>query len=179
VTYNARLWLGQAWALVFLAAISAALAGPARAQGPDPVPAPTHTKALRPEPAPSARPKAASSRPTNSSTVTTVQSRTARSPIVVTPPAPIAPQPAFTPARVQRARVEPPKKPTATKPQRARAPSKKAEVKWTLGARERLGAAVDSSPDGMLLAGGLALFVLLLGETIFLTLSVRFLRRTT
>jgi hypothetical protein len=177
VTYNARLWLGQAWALVFLAAIGAVLAGSARAQGPDPVPAPTHAKALRPEPAPTARAKASSSRPTNSSTVT-VQSRTPRSPIVVTPPAPIAPQPAFTPARVQRARVEPPKK-LAAKPQRARAPSKKPEVKWTLGARERLGAAVDSSPDGMLLAGGLALFVLLLGETIFLALSVRFLRRTT
>jgi hypothetical protein len=31
----------------------------------------------------------------------------------------------------------------------------------------------------MLLAGGLALFVLLLGETVFLALSVRFLRRAT
>jgi hypothetical protein len=37
---------------------------------------------------------------------------------------------------------------------------------------------VGSSPDGKLLAGGLALFVLLLGETIFLALSVRFLAVT-
>jgi hypothetical protein len=52
-------------------------------------------------------------------------------------------------------------------------------VKRTLGAIHRIGTPTDSSVDGMLLAGGLALFVLLLGEAIFLSLSVRFLRRTT
>jgi hypothetical protein len=37
---------------------------------------------------------------------------------------------------------------------------------------------VDSSPDSKLLAGGLALFALLVGETIFMALSVRFLAVT-
>jgi hypothetical protein len=36
--------------------------------------------------------------------------------------------------------------------------------------------AAASSPDTMLLAGGLALFVLVLGDMVFLTLSSRFLR---
>ncbi len=35
---------------------------------------------------------------------------------------------------------------------------------------------VADSPDTMLLVGGFALFVLVLGDTIFLTLSARFLR---
>ena len=38
--------------------------------------------------------------------------------------------------------------------------------------------AESASPDTMLLAGGLALFVLVLGDTVFLTLSARFLRQT-
>jgi hypothetical protein len=62
VRYNARSLLGQVWALALVAVISAALAAPAHAQGPDP--APTHAKALRPDPAPAARPKASSSTPT-------------------------------------------------------------------------------------------------------------------
>jgi hypothetical protein len=172
VTYTARSLLGQAWALLLLAAMSAALAEPAWAQGPDP--APTRVKAPRPDPAPT-RSKA-NSQSTKTPAVT-VRPRAFKSPIVVAPPAPIAPQPVSRPA--PRAQVEAPKRARATKPQRARTPSRKSAVKGTLGAGQRLGSAVDSSPDGMLLAGGLALFVLLLGETIFLTLSLRFLRSTT
>ena len=41
--------------------------------------------------------------------------------------------------------------------------------------RVRATVAADS-PDTMLLVGGFALFVLVLGDTIFLTLSARFLR---
>lgn len=107
----------------------------------------------------------------------------ARAPAVqpVTPP-PVAPQPpvaAPPPASVQRARTEAPKEPAASKPQQARAPSRKQRVKQkTVQAIRSVAATTKSSPDGMLLAGGLALFALLLSEAIFLALSVRFLRRT-
>lgn len=172
MTYNARSLLGQMWALLLVAAVGAALADPAVAQGPDP--APTRVKALRPEPAPTAQPKVSAPKSRTPPAVI-VRPRVVQPPAAVAPPpAPIAPQP---PASVQRARAEAQKRPA--KPQRPRATSRKRAAKWTLDAGHRLGRAVDSSPDGMLLAGGLALFVLLLGETIFLALSVRFLRRTT
>jgi hypothetical protein len=169
VTYKARSLLGQTWALLLVAAISAGLADPAWAQGPDP--APTRVKVLRPEPAPTVRSKVPASQSTKTPSVTVRP----RAVVFPPPPAPTAPQPPVSPpAPVQQARVETPKRPLT--PQRPRTTSRKRAAKW---ASQRLGTAVDSSPDGMLLAGGVALFVLLLGETIFLALSVRFLRRAT
>lgn len=169
------------WAIFILASIGGALAGPARAEVPDPDPGPSRVQTPRPDPAPTRGREQSSS--TSKQTPTVIARAPAAQPsIFVAPPPPVAPQPPppVSPppsAPVQRARTEVPKRPTAAKPQRARAPSKKQKAKQTLRAI-RSAATTDSSPDGMLLAGGLALFALLLGEAIFLALSVRFLRTT-
>jgi cytoskeletal protein RodZ len=177
---------GRAWALCLVAAMSAALVGPTYAQGPEPAPTGAKPRPVGPEPAPTSRSKATSSSSQSTKPpAATVRPPTVRAPIVVDPPAAIAPQPPVTPqvqqASAQRARVKAPKRPAAAKTQRAQARAKGPVAKLTLGAGHRPGTSVDASPDGKLLAGGLALFVLLLGETIFLALSVRFLavsRRT-
>jgi hypothetical protein len=157
--------------------MSVTLAGPAYAQGPEPAPAPRGAKPIGPEPVPGSRAKASSQ--STKAPPATVRPPAVRSPIVVAPPAPIAPQsPVFRPAQAattQRPRVEAPKRRVAPKRQQARAPAKKPVAKWTLGATQERAASANSAPDGKLLAGGLALFVLLLGETVFLLLSVRFL----
>jgi hypothetical protein len=170
---SARPLLRQTWVILILAAIGAALAGPARAQGPGPDPGPTIVQNPRPDPAPTRRREQSS--PTTKQTPTVI----ARAPAIQ--PSPVAPQPPFSPpppAPVQRARTEAPQRPAAAKPRRARAPSRKQRAKQTLRAIRSVAASTESSPDGMLLAGGLALFALLLGEAIFLALSVRFLRTT-
>jgi hypothetical protein len=180
VTHSARSLLWQAWVLLVLAAIGAALAGPASAQAPDP--APPRLKSPRPDPAPTGPREPARSAPAQSPRVT-VRARSVEPPPppAVAPRAPVAPQPSFEPPAPrptpQRARVETPKKPSAAKPKQARTPSRKRAVKRTLrAALQPIHKATDSSPDSMLLAGGVALFVLSLGQAIFLALSVRFLR---
>jgi hypothetical protein len=173
--------LRQAWGLLVLAALGAVLAAPARAQGPDP--APTRAKAPRPDPAPTHRLEAPSSRLKQ----TPVRQQVVHPPAPPAPagPPPVAPQRSFSPAPeppapVRQARVQTPRKakPAAAKPQRAEAPLKKRAVKRALGAIRPIAKAAEASPDGMLLAGGIALFFLSLGEAIFLALSVRFLRGT-
>jgi hypothetical protein len=179
VTYSARSLLGQAWVLFVLAAISAALAGPAGAQAPDP--APTRVKSPRPDPAPTGRREAPPPRTTQAPAVTP-RTRVVEPPAPVTRPSVARQAPVSQPtssSTVQRARVETPKKPQAAKPRKAKPPLRKRAVKRAIGAIQPLARATDRSPDGMLLAGGLALFVLLLGEAVFLALSVRFLRSST
>jgi hypothetical protein len=176
VKHSARSVLGQMGVVLALASMAAVLAGPARAEGLDPDPAPRQVQAPAPDPSPLARREQSPSTAKPSPTVIT------RAPAVQpVPPPPVAPQPvpAPPPAPVQRARTEPPKRPAASKPQRARATSRKQRVKQkAVRAIRSVAATTKSSPDGMLLAGGLALFALLLCEAIFLALSVRFLRRT-
>jgi hypothetical protein len=180
VTYGGRSLLGRPWALCLLAATSAMLAGPAYAQGPEP--APTGARGVGPEPAPASRPKASSSGSTKTPPAT-VQPPAVRSAVVVAPPARVAPQPPASaplqpPPAQRQPRVGALKKPAPAKPRRARAPANRPLEKLTLGGSRGTGTSVGSSPDGKLLAGGLALFFLLLGETIFLALSVRFLAVT-
>jgi hypothetical protein len=178
VTYSARSLLGQAWVLFVLAAISAALAGPAGAQAPDP--APTRVGSPRPDPAPTGRREAPPPR-TRQAPAATPRTPVVEPPAQVTPPSAARQAPVYrsTPSTtVRRARVQPPKKPAAAKPQRAKAPLRKRAVKGAIRAIQPLATRAKSSPDGMLLAGGLALFVFLLGEAVFLALSVRFLRGT-
>jgi hypothetical protein len=75
---------------------------------------------------------------------------------------------------VRRAQT-PVQKPAArTTPKKKRVIPSKSKSKPVLP-RVRATVAADS-PDTMLLVGGFALFVLVLGDTIFLTLSARFLR---
>jgi hypothetical protein len=51
-------------------------------------------------------------------------------------------------------------------------------IKQTLPAAKRAAEKASSSPNSLLLIGGLALVVLVLGDTVFLSLSTRFLRET-
>jgi hypothetical protein len=56
-------------------------------------------------------------------------------------------------------------------------PRPKSKKPTALAAPPRATVSTDAaSPDTLLLVGGLALFVLVLGETVFLALSSRFLR---
>jgi hypothetical protein len=68
---------------------------------------------------------------------------------------------------VRRAVVKKTKKP---------AKATKKAAKRTLPRPAPAAAASSSSPDTLLLIGGLALFILVLGDTIFLAFSARFLR---
>lgn len=51
-------------------------------------------------------------------------------------------------------------------------------IKQTLPAAKRAAEKASSSPNSLLLIGGLALVVLVLGDTVFLSLSTRYLRET-
>jgi hypothetical protein len=87
---------------------------------------------------------------------------------VIPPPAPAPVSPA--PVQVQR-RTKVERKATRTTKSKPAA-----RAKQTLPALGRPKGAGSSSPDTMLLIGGLALVVLVLGDTIFLALSARVLR---
>jgi hypothetical protein len=62
-------------------------------------------------------------------------------------------------------------------PNRARTAKK--SVKTRAASLPTAAAAGSSSPDSRLMIGGLALVILVLGDTIFLALSTRFLRGST
>jgi hypothetical protein len=171
VTYRRHSLPGQVWGFLVVVAIGAALAAPAFAQGPDP--APGRGNAPRPDPVPSARAETPAT-PRQAPRATT-PARVVAPPAAPAPPATII-QPSFSPpvqqTPLRRPRTQAPKKPkpAVTKPRREPASR-------TMRAAP-IAKAVSTSPDGTLLAGGLALFALILGETLFLTLSVRFLRIT-
>jgi hypothetical protein len=75
---------------------------------------------------------------------------------------------------VRRARTPVQEPPATQTPKKKRVIPSKSTQKPVLSS-VRATVAADS-PDTMLLVGGFALFVLVLGDTIFLTLSARFLR---
>jgi hypothetical protein len=56
--------------------------------------------------------------------------------------------------------------------------AKKAVSTRTVSLPKTAAPAASSSPDSNLLIGGLALVILVLGDTVFLALSTRFLRET-
>jgi hypothetical protein len=87
---------------------------------------------------------------------------------VIPLPAPARVSPA--PSRVQR---PPTVEPKVTRKAKAKVAKR---TKRTLPALGRPKAANSSSPDSMLLIGGLALVVLVLGDTLFLAASARLLR---
>jgi hypothetical protein len=84
----------------------------------------------------------------------------------------LAQPPARSPAAPARQRVSAGKRET-TKPRIVRKQTTKRAAKKSLPSLVR---AEASSPDRMLLIGGLALFALVLCDTVFLTLSTRYLR---
>ena len=86
--------------------------------------------------------------------------------VVLSTPRRVSP-PAAPARQERRAAPKPPTK--SVKPSRADAP--KTAVQALPLTREQV-----TSPDGMLLAGGVALFVFVLADTILLAMSSRFLR---
>ena len=167
MTRSGRSLLRQASLLLLLFCFGAAPVAPALAQGgPAPEPAPRHSQTPRPEPAPCATPQP-------SQAVTRVTRPPAAPPpppvlalVRMQPPAPARTAPALRKPRQVR------KSETAKGKPAGERTTKQAVRK----ALPSLGRKEAGSPDTMLLIGGLALVVLVLCDTAFLTLSTRFLR---
>jgi outer membrane biosynthesis protein TonB len=171
MTRSGRSLLRQASVLLLLFCFGAAYAAPILAQvGLAPEPAPRRSQVPTPEPAPGAR--AQTSRPATTQVSTSpVPPPAAQNPVpppvvLVQPTAPAPP----APAREERRQVR--KRETAKeKPVRER--TTKQATRRALPSLSRTEA---GSTDTMLLIGGLALVVLVLLDTVFLTLSTRVLR---
>jgi hypothetical protein len=171
--------------LVAACAATGVIAGPAFAQGPAPEPAPPGTSMPKPEPAPGA------TRGVTRAATTTRQAPTRRAPTVVRsvqpasppPPAPVPP-PAPAPVVQVAPSPSPPPAPVKQAPARVQKretvkqkPAKRGKTLAAALPRLRTTAVTEAaSTDNMLLIGGLALFVLVLGDTVFLALSARYLR---
>jgi hypothetical protein len=155
--------------------------GQALAEGPGPEPAPDGThRAVRPEAAPVLRKVV--SRATKGSRPTTSQgSRSASSSVdrtgtrLATPKSWIAPAPLKT-SSAPRSRPPSRRTPAKQAPKRAKQESPIART----STREAVRALPPpgSRKSNLLLFGGLALLVLVLGDAMFLALSARFLRQT-
>jgi hypothetical protein len=178
-----RSLLRQSALVVFVVCASGAFAASAAA-GPAPDPAPPGANQSKPVAQPKnppPPPPAATTQTTQTPTVSTRQR-------AVQPVAPQGPPPPGSPAP-QPQPVQPSSPPPAPVLRRApvrtqtrkaaknrsRAGATKREAKRVVSSSARV-AKASSSPDSMLLAGGLALVALIVGELIFLSLSVRLLR---
>lgn len=175
LTRVGRMLLRQTSALLLVCCFGMAYSAPALAQGgPAPDPGPPRSRTPAPEPAPGATPPPPP------------PPRTVVSPAPVAPPAP-APAPAFDPQPAP-ARVEPPATPppAANRSERTRTPRRETARKKPIRVRTAPAAAKRALPtlgteeaglqDDMLLIGGLALLLLVVCDTVFLTLSTRGLR---
>jgi hypothetical protein len=185
MTRSARSMSRHGSLLTLLCCAAIALATPALAADPAPEPAPT-SRGPTPEPAPGAKPDPARQATTR---VSPPANPPPAPPPPATPPAPAAtppPPPVFVqpppavqprPAAQQTSTTTPskatPKEETTRKNDSSRAGDAKGVVKRVLPPLVREKA---TSPDTMLLVGGIALFVLILADTVFLTLSARVLR---
>ena len=164
------------------AAVLGALAGGALAASPGPEPAPPPAPALHPDPAPSAQPAPRSSSTSSSRTVSSIN----RSfPAVVAPatetvtlPSPVAAKPAdakpVTPAKVRKS----PRRGASRSHTRSASVHHLVRLPGLLFDRASLraiggqaAAASGSRESRLLLAGGLALVLLVIGETTFLALA--------
>jgi hypothetical protein len=167
--------------VVLAAGAAGLLTASALAAGPAPDPAPPRTgTSPTPEPVtgkqPAPPPRTTTRTPTVSVRPQAVQPAPAP-PVSPPPPPPIQPvipQPAPAPSRVSPAPARVQER-TTTVVGKAK-PATQAER--TLPALGRPKVADSSSPDTMLLIGGLALVVLVLGDTLFLALSARLFRLT-
>jgi hypothetical protein len=171
MTSSTRSLLRQASVVVVSCCAGAVLAGPVLAAGPAPEPAPPTTRSPKPEPIPGATPPPSPPPPPAArvSPPPAPPPAPAPQPVSVSPPPPVFTPPPAPPAR-RETRVQ---KRAAAKPKVSRAKTAKHAVKRALPSlpREEV-----TSPDTMLLVGGLALFVLVLADMVFLTLSTRVLR---
>ena len=159
------------------------LAGGALAAGPGPEPAPSPpAPGLHPDPAPSAQPAPSSSSSSSSRSVSTVNRAlpvvVAPTTAAVTPPPPVAAKPAGANS-VARATVgKPPRRVAGRSHMRPASGHRFARLAGLLFDRASLraiggqaAAASGSRESRLLLAGGLALVLLVIGETTFLALA--------
>lgn len=169
--------------ILFAVGATGLLTASALAAGPAPDPAPPRTATTpKPEPVtgqqPAPPPRTTARTPTVSVRPQAVQPPP---PPPVSPPPPPPPiQPAIpppAPAPVSPAPVRVQRRTTVERKATRTTKSKPAtRAKQTLPALGRPKAADSSAPDTMLLIGGLALVVLVLGDTLFLAVSTRLLR---
>jgi hypothetical protein len=186
---SGRMLLRRASILLLFACAGMAFAAPAPAQAPRPDPGPPPPPQPKPE-APGTTPPPpppATSPPSPPPPATPPPPPPPARVQVVTPPPP-APPVLSPPALSQRPVVSPPPAPAQRARARTNQTSRTKKKKVSTRARtakpaasqpvRRLPAAGarSSSPDSRLLIGGLALVVLVLGDTVFLALSTRVLR---
>lgn len=170
---SGRPLLRQGSIFVVLACTAALLAAPAPAQGPSPDPAPPRTAPKPESPVTKRQPPPPSTQPPSPppATVQAVQPPAPATPVL--PPPAFTPSPPPSPAPVQRTRaqtIERPAKKTAARRRTAKQTARKGAPSLPSATGG------SSSPDSTLLIGGLALVVLVLGDTIFLAVSSRYLR---
>ena len=173
MTRSGRSLLRLGGILPLLACAAVAVAAPAVAAGPAPDPPPQQTNSPKPEPVPGARtptppPPASQAPPPPPAPVVTRS--TPPAPFATPPPAAVTPPP---PAAVVRRSARPQAPKRAVKKAKTGGRTTKPAVKRPIRA---ISAEAAGSPDSLLLIGGLALFVLVLADTVFLTLSRRNLR---
>jgi hypothetical protein len=190
VTGRRQAVLRQRWTLCCLACVgSLALAAPALAQRmPDPAPAPPpqpkpESRTPTPPPAPAPTAPQPQSPPVRSAPVQPAASPPAPSPpqsppsYQVSPPpayqSPVAPAPPPAPSTARRGRGR--TLPPASSQLRKQAPQPKNKANRRVTSVSSA-VAESSSPDTTLLIGGLALVLLVLGNTVFLTLTTRVVR---
>jgi len=159
------------------------------AQGPAPEPAPPRTNLPKPEPSPGAV-RREPRRAIATTAQTTPPPPAAPAVQAVQPPAPAPPPAAPTPSPPTFVPSPPPPAPVRQQPRRAQtAGVVKKKVSRTKKTKRPAGRALPrprpaaataqaASGDSTLLIAGLALVVLVLGDTLFMALSVRYLRST-
>ena len=165
-------------ALGLCVAVLAGFEGRALADGPGPEPAPPPPPALQPDPAPNAQPKPSGSSTSTSTPQTSFPAAVVPTPQAVASPPPAAVRPAATataPARKQQTRriVS-----TSSRLHKSSAVNRVMRFPGLLFARTPFraisGQAVTASTSResrLLLVGGLALVLLVIGETTFLALA--------
>jgi outer membrane biosynthesis protein TonB len=184
MVWSGRSLLRRASILLLFACAAMALAALAHAQGPTPDPGPAPIPQPKPE-APGAKPQPPPAQPPPPPPSPPPPPRVQ----VVPPPAPAPPAPVVPPPPVTQHRViSPPPAPVrrararrnqTTRAKKKKVPTRARGTKQAPTKRVRKLPAADgpsASPDSTLLIGGLALVVLVLGDTIFLAFSTRVLR---
>jgi hypothetical protein len=182
MTGSGRSLLRQASVVLVVCCACVVAAGPAFAQDRAPEPAPPNTSTPKPEAPPSAQ------RQPTPKTVTRVTPPPAPPaappppppPAAVTPPpptvvTPVVSQPPPAPVRSE-SRIQRPKTPKPRPKSEEKKPEPKVQQEAVGAPLPGLSREKATSPDTMLLAGGLALFVLVLADMVFLTLSTRVMR---
>jgi hypothetical protein len=176
-----RSLLRQASVLIVLCCAFAVGASQALAQDPAPEPAPQKSSGPKPEAPPGAKrqpeqPATPTPPPAPPRATPPPPAATNPPPAAVTPP----PAPVYRPAPTQvRRETQPQRREPArrnTKPKVGTKKPKNERVKVAVAAAPTLLREKATSPDTLLMVGGLALFFLVLADIVFLTLSTRVLR---